>query len=133
MRDIICLFLMGLVALVGCDEKPSIQINGDTAKSVDIAGLPAKDLAALGKLGLKDEDWQALLAVYVLPAKGKERGPALLGSYRIEEGVIRFEPRFPFARGVHYLVVFDPARIPTRAALKEKPVEKDFLLAKPKT
>jgi hypothetical protein len=69
----------------------------------------------------------------VVPSAGKERGPALLGSYRIEEGVLRFEPRFPLVRGVRYRVVFDPARVPSRAALKEKPIEKEILLAKPKT
>jgi hypothetical protein len=115
------------------EEGPAIRLNGDTAKTIDVAGLSAKDLEAVGKLGLKDDEWRALFAVYVVPAKGKERGPALLGSYRVEEGMVRFEPRFPLVRGVRYQVVFEPARVPTRSALKEKSVEKEILLAKPKT
>jgi hypothetical protein len=115
------------------EEGPAIRLNGDAAKTIDVAGLSAKDLEAVGKLGLKDDEWRALFAVYVAPAEGKERGPALLGSYRVEEGMVRFEPRFPLVQGVRYQVVFEPARIPTRAVLKEKTVEKEILLAKPKT
>jgi hypothetical protein len=112
---------------------PSILLNGEFAKTIDIAGLTAKDLEAVGKLGLKGDEWTALLAVYVAPPEGKKRGPALLGSYRIEDGMLRFEPRFPLVRGVRYQVVFQPNRVPTREALKEKPLEKEVLLAKPKT
>jgi len=119
--------------LLGGEDAPSIRINDDTAQTIDVAGLSAKDLEALGKLGWKSEDWQALFAVFVKPAAGKERGPALLGSYRIEKGVVRFEPRFPLVRGVRYQAVLDPARVPGRAELKEKPIEKEILLAKAKT
>ncbi|HEV3236987.1 MAG TPA: Ig-like domain-containing protein [Gemmataceae bacterium] len=67
-----------------------------------------------------------------MPASGKERGPALLGSYRIDGGLVRFEPRFPLVPGVRYQAILELARIPTRAALKEKPIEKEILLAKEK-
>ena len=115
------------------DGGPSVRLNGEAAKTIDVAGLTAKDLAAIDKLGFKDDEWHKLLAVYVVPAEGKERGPALLGSYRTEDGVLRFEPRFPLARGLRYQAVFNPALLPTREALKEKPLEKIVLLEKPKT
>jgi hypothetical protein len=115
------------------EEAPTIRLNSDAAKTIDVAGLSAKDLEAIGKLALKDDEWHALFSVYVAPAKGKERGPALLGAYRIEDGSLRFEPRFPLAPGVRYQVVFEPALVLTRAALKEKTLEKDLLLPKPKT
>src|SRR5216683_4415642 len=114
-------------------DGPTIRLNGDPTKTVDVVGLTAKDLDAIGKLGLKDDEWRALFAVYVVPVSGKERGPALLGAYRVEDGLVRFEPRFPLVPGVRYQVVFESVRVPTRAALKEKTVEKELLLAKPKT
>jgi hypothetical protein len=115
------------------EDAPTILHNGETAKTIDVAGLSSKDLEAIGKLEWKDDDWRTLFAVYVVPPKGKERGPALLGTYRVEEGRLRFEPRFPLVAGVKYQAVFDPARVPTRAALKEKTIEKEVLLAKPKS
>jgi hypothetical protein len=115
------------------EDAPTILLNGDAAKTIDVAGLSSKDLEAIGKLDWKDDDRRTLFAVYVVPPKGKERGPALLGDYRIEDGRLRFEPRFPLVAGVKYQAVFDPARVPTRAALKEKTIEKEILLAKPKS
>jgi hypothetical protein len=82
---------------------------------------------------LTNDDWRKLLAVYVVPAAGKERGPALLGSYRIDDDLLRFEPRFPLVRGVPYQVVFDPTCVPGHTASKEKLIEKEVLLAKAKT
>jgi hypothetical protein len=115
------------------EERLGIRVNGEAAKSIDVTGLSAEDLRALVKLKWKDEEWRALLAVYVAPEEGKERGPALLGSYRVEEAMVRFDPRFPLVRGVRYQAVFEPARLPTRAARKEKAIQKEILLTKPKT
>jgi len=111
---------------------PRIQVSANATKTIDVAGLSAEDITALTKLGLKGEQWHELFAVYVVPSQGKERGPALLGSYRIEDSLVRFEPRFPLVPGVRYQVILELARIPTRAALKEKPLENEILLAKEK-
>ncbi|MFL5241604.1 MAG: hypothetical protein ACJ8FY_05805 [Gemmataceae bacterium] len=119
--------------LAKCAETPTIRLKGDPPSAIEIAGLSAKDIDSLGKLGLKGEAWTPVFAVYVIPAEGKERGSALLGSYRIEDGAVRFEPRFPIVRGVRYRVIFNLKRIPSRAALEEKPLAKEILLAKPKT
>ena len=87
-------FLLLVAGPAHGEGKLSIRLNGAAAQTIDVAGLAASDLATLGKLA-SPEEWQVLLAVYVAPAPGKERGPALLGSYRVEDGVVRFEPRFP--------------------------------------
>jgi hypothetical protein len=114
-------------------EGPGIRVNADTGAAVDVVGLTAADLAALGKL--KAEEWAAVFAVYVVKADGKGRDgqPAVLGSYRVEDGVARFEPRFPLVRGVRYVAVFEPAKVSTRTAAKEKALEKEILLPKAKT
>jgi hypothetical protein len=127
------MLLLGFGSQAHAADGPTIRLNGDLAKTVDVAGLTAKDLEAIGTLMLKDDEWRALFSVYVAPAGGKERGPALLGAYRVEDGMLRFEPRFPLVPGVRYQVVFEPARLPTRAALKENRLEKEILLAKAKT
>src|SRR6516225_6048640 len=46
------------------DGGPSVRLNGEAAKTIDVAGLTAKDLAAIDKLGFKDDEWHKLLAVY---------------------------------------------------------------------
>src|SRR5712691_4123522 len=125
MHCIIRSFPVWMLLLLGAShahaaDGPTIRLNGDQAKTVDVAGLTAKDLDSIGKLGLKDDEWRALFSVYVAPASGKERGPALLGAYRVEDGMLRFEPRFPLVPGVRYQVVFEPVQVLTRAALKEK-------------
>jgi hypothetical protein len=124
--------LLVLVEFLHGAPAPRIQISANDTKTIDVAGLSTEDLTALTKLELKAEQWHELFAVYVAPAPGKERGPALLGSYLMENGLVRFEPRFPLVPGVRYQAVFELARIPTRAALKEKPIEKEILLAKEK-
>ncbi len=114
-------------------EGPNIRLNGKSAPTVDVTGLSAAELAAVGKLGLKGEAWSELFAVHVVPAAGKPHGPALAGTYRVEGGVLRFEPRFPLVPGVRYRAVFSPARVPTRAARNEPAVEKEILIPKLKT
>jgi hypothetical protein len=131
-----CAFIWGLLLIARLAqgaETPTIRLNGDPPSIIEVAGLSAKDIEAIGKLELKGEVWTDLFAVYVAPAEGKKRGPALLGSYRIEDGCLRFEPRFPLVRGVHYQVVFELKRVPSRAALDEKQLEKEVFLAKAKT
>ena len=58
------------------------------------------------------EQWGAVLAVYVDRGKVSPDQPAVLGAYRVEGGVLRFEPRFPLARGLPHRAVFRPAALP---------------------
>jgi hypothetical protein len=89
---------------------PRVRLNEAGGTSVDVIDLPADRLEALGRLKQTPEKWAKLLAVYVdrPPAKDRDDQPALLGSYHVEAGVLRFKPRFPLAKGTRYRVVFRP-------------------------
>jgi len=86
--------------------------------SVEVVGLPGEDLAALERRPLAREQWTALLRVVVssktaaVDAATADR-PAVLGSYAVREGRLRFTPQFPFDTGQRYDVVLDPSRLPT--------------------
>ena len=83
-------------------------------RTIDVAGLPADDLAHLERAVLSRDAWQAVLRVHVAQADPvPEELPAVLGDHAAVGGVLRFTPRFPFAAGQRYEVVFDPASLPS--------------------
>ena len=83
-------------------------------RTIDVAGLPAVDLAHLEAAALTREAWQALLRVRVAPADpASGEIPPVLGDYAVDGGKLRFTPRFPFAAGQRYEVVFDPSSLPS--------------------
>jgi hypothetical protein len=94
-----------------------IQTHGDEPDrtGIEVGGLPAGDLAALRAAGLSDDDWAELFRVTVArdnDADGLEL-PPVLGSYAIgDDGVLRFNPMFPFDPGRSYAVRFDPTHLP---------------------
>jgi len=102
-----------------------IRLNeGKAGTTVDVTGLGKETLAGLARLAPDAEKWGRVLAVYVQrPGKGREGQPAVLGNYRIEKDVLRFEPRFPLLRGITYRAVCIPAG--------SKPIEVALLLPKP--
>src|SRR5262249_10534199 len=55
----------------------------------------------------------------------------VLGSYRVEEGVLHFEPRFPLGEGLRFRAVFDPTKLPGRNGGKQDPVVAEFAIPKP--
>ena len=58
------------------------------------------------------DHWTSFLTVRLVregQAESKDT-PSLLGSYRTEDDVIRFEPRFPLEPGVRYRAEFDPVQ-----------------------
>ncbi len=74
----------------------------------DKIGLVKSEAANLGA-----DRWQALFAVYVDSGSPSEESlPPLLGSYRIEEEDLIFQPRFPLEPGLRYRAVFDPMMRP---------------------
>src|SRR5262245_31120352 len=100
---------------------PQVRLTqGKGGATVDVVGLSKEQLSGLGKLPPASEKWGAVLAVYVDRGKVSPDQPAVLGAWRVEGGVLRFEPRFPLARGVRYRAVFRPAAL---AGGKGKPVE----------
>jgi hypothetical protein len=80
--------------------------NGGTAY-VEVRGLPATTLGALGRATLTPEQWSSILRVSVGTG-----APAVLGNYSVADGALRFTPLFPFDEGRQYQVRFDPARLP---------------------
>jgi hypothetical protein len=111
-------FLIGtalLVSTAACGRPsdasaPSITLttppNGGTAY-IEVRGLPASMLGAIGSVTLTPEQWSSVLRVSVA-----DGAPAVLGNYSVAAGAVRFTPLFPFDEGRRYQVRFDPARLP---------------------
>jgi hypothetical protein len=96
------------------DTPPRIElkrISADSA-SIDVLGLSPADLSALSASPLTPDDWTALFRITVGDANSADR-PAVLGTYTISDGVLRFVPRFPFDPGQRYDVQLDPSRLPS--------------------
>jgi hypothetical protein len=97
---------------------PTIRVDAETGAAVDVVGLSAAQLDALTAAARSPEDWAKVFSLRVVPAKGQAdpEQPAVLGSYSVDDGVLRFRPRYPLARGVRYLAVFEPAALSALAA-----------------
>jgi hypothetical protein len=96
------------------DTPPRIElrrISADLA-SIDVVGLSPGDLSALSASTLTPDDWTALLRISVGDTDSADR-PAVLGTYTVGDGVLRFTPRFPFDPGQRYHVRLDPSRMPS--------------------
>jgi hypothetical protein len=114
---------------------PSIRLSAaEPRATIDVVGLDPNDLARLARAKLTLDEWKTLLAVRVAsasPTDDPDR-PAMLGSYRVEAGMLRFEPRFPLSPGVRYQAMFYPARLPGRTD-RAAPISAEFLLPRPKS
>ena len=106
---------------------PSVEIrmetgDGSDAASIAVGGLTAEDLNALRAAALGNDQWAELLRVTVADQDraGDDGGlemPPVLGSYAIgDDGLLRFNPMFPFDPGRLYSARFDPSRLPGREA-----------------
>ena len=82
--------------------------------TVEVVGLGEKTLRQIQGANWQAKDWRQLFSVYA--GQGDILAdltvPAMLGSYCIEDGLIRFQPKFPLERGVTYRAVFRPGRLP---------------------
>jgi hypothetical protein len=107
----------------------SRPIDGRSKVTIDVMGLRAATLDELAKSHRQASDWTGLFTVSV--ANSGKPGLPLLGSYRIEDGILRFEPRFPLALGIAYRAVFEPSRLPSHGAAK--PLVADFFEPKAKS
>jgi hypothetical protein len=114
---------------------PSIRLNppDDRRAAFEVIGLEAAQLAALGRDEPGAGEWAARFAVFTVPA-GEAGAPSplpILGSYRVTEGVLRFQPRFPLEPGVRYRARFDPAKFAATSEAGSPPiVSVDFVLPK---
>jgi hypothetical protein len=80
--------------------------------AVEVVGTRPRELQALRQPAMTAEHFRSFLVVRVLPntAGDPKTSTPLWGSYRLEGGKIRFEPRFPLEPGMRYVAEFDPAR-----------------------
>ena len=99
--------------------------------SFDVSGIDDANLRALAAVRWQPDRWQELFAVYVDGGAAEGARPAVLGSYRVEDGLLRFTPRFPPAAGVGYRAVFQPGRLPQPADAQASPVVARFVIPKP--
>ena len=100
----------------GLDGQPRIGLTAAASGAlvIDVAGLPARDLAALEQDPPAREAWPALLRVQVARSDATSDAlPPVLGDYAVRDGALRFTPRFPFDPGQRYEVFFDPASLPS--------------------
>jgi hypothetical protein len=98
--------------------------------TVAVTGLSKEALAGLTGLAPTAEKWSKALEVFV--DRGKENRkdqPAMLGSYQVDRGTLRFVPRFPIKKGVRYRAEFRPSALPGGAG--KKAIEVILLLPKP--
>ena len=99
-----------LCALISCARTPNPSINVQRLPSgavVEVRGLPAGDLTAMGRGTLGATEWQQILRVSVdgstIP---------MAGSYAVDGDVIRFRPLYGLDERRLFSVTFDPSRIP---------------------
>ena len=96
--------------------EPGIRLAVSPAgqRTIEVTGLPAEDVAYLERAVPPQEGWQAILRVHVAQEHPTAAElPPVLGDYAARDGVLRFTPRFPFAEGQRYEVVFDPSSLPS--------------------
>jgi hypothetical protein len=82
--------------------------------TVEVAGLGEQTLLQLEAKNWQAADWQKLISIYAGQGDflADMSVPPMLGSYRVVEGSLRFQPQFPLQRGVAYRAVFRPSRLP---------------------
>jgi hypothetical protein len=99
-------------------HKYSIRWTSDPADTnrfaVEVSGLEANALQTLRASNWDVKQWQRLLSAYVEQEDlFAEVGlPPMLGVYRVEAGVLRFQPQFPQEPGLTYRAIFRPAHLP---------------------
>lgn len=97
---------------------------------VEVPGLSAASVRALGEPTRTPEQWRSLLSVYA------EQGnlfadaglPAMLGAYAATNGTLRFTPSFALAPGVHYRAVFRTEALPGHSGRRSAAVTSMFQL-----
>jgi hypothetical protein len=95
---------------------PTLHLNDAPDEAgygtLDVLGLAAPALARLHNATLPRQDWEALFALYTADAlpTSPDDTPPVLGTYTVQDGGIRFTPRFPLVAGLSYTARFDLRR-----------------------
>ena len=102
----------------GAASTPQIVLRtGTPAAVIEVTGLSGRQLDAIVRTPLSEEQWVRLMRVTVKPAGDAPADtPAVAGSYAIVDRAIRFTPLFPLDAGREYGVTFDPSQVPGAGA-----------------
>jgi len=116
---------LAIVSVLGCNQgtqqslTSNIKIALDSSDNqtntiVTLSGLPQTAILSLQNASLAQEDWTSLLRVTVhQPDSNISNIPPVLGDYKFgKDGIVRFQPMFPFDPGLEYQVVFNPTALP---------------------
>lgn len=99
---------------------------------VEVAGLSAGDLQALGKVDWPPEAWSKLLAVDVPPENpGGQDPPPIIGTYRVAGQRLQFRPRFPLEPGLRHRARFRPQKLPNSPPGTDSTLSADFTRPRP--
>src|SRR5205807_7335433 len=96
---------------------PAIRLKEESAGApvvFEVINLKQADLDRLTHSEFTQDQWKDVFAVYV-EEKSQEKPtsrPPVIGAYRVENNALRFVPRFPLERGLHYRAVFNFAKLP---------------------
>lgn len=91
--------------------------SSDTNKIVvAVSGLGSASLRDLRQSNWELPQWQRLFSIYADQGdlKADIGLPPMLGAYRVQSDVLRFEPQFPLEPGVKYRAVFRPDQLPDK-------------------
>jgi hypothetical protein len=130
MSPLIRMFLAVAVGSCARAEVPSVRI-ASSGNAVEVVGLGADDLTSLSRLAPGSDTWPRILAVSL--DKDDHTLPLIVGSYRVDGTVVRFEPRFPLVPGVIYRATFDSLQIPGKKGGKRVEVKLSLPKPEPKT
>lgn len=106
--------MQALIAAQAIAAEPSLRVICDAHErpvAFEAIDLPASRIRELAELPADDEAFPRFLAVYVADEPAANDQPAMLGTYSIEKGVLRFTPRYPLRPGLKYSVTLRPSGI----------------------
>lgn len=101
---------------------------------VEIAGIDTQNLDALARSGWDPARWASLFHVTVAPERleGADEPPPVLGTYRVVDDALRFQPRFAWEPGLLHRARFRPSRLPRAAVNAPADVTTEFTRRAPR-
>ncbi len=106
-----------------------VQLSSDKRSFVvEVTGLTSKVLSRIRASGLSAAGWPKVLSVFVEQRDPMdELGiPPMVGTYRVERGVILFKPTYPLQPGVSYRAEFRTETLPFAAGAQGLTISSSF-------
>ncbi|WP_254053339.1 Ig-like domain-containing protein [Singulisphaera sp. GP187] len=104
--------------------------EGAAPSSIEVDGIDPTDLAALSALSQVKPTtfaWSRVFTVTVAPeGQDEDERPPILGTYRVVDARLRFEPRFPIEPGLRHRAAFRPSQLPLEPYQGLKDVVTEF-------